>query len=420
MKQYVIIGNSAAGIAAIEAIRKTDKESKILVISDEGYNAYCRCLVSYYLAAEVTEKNIIYRSESFYKENNVELLLNKKVMRVDLKKNRLVCEDKSNFAFDSLLIATGAAPKFPETKGIKKKGVYGLRTLKDAQEIEGLLPVTKTVCILGGGLVGLKAAYALRKRDLDVKVIIKSSQVLSQILNSDAARLVQRKLEENGIEIILGQDASEIIGNGDVKAVKLDSGKAIATSLVIVGKGVSPNLDLVRDSEIKINQGIVADNKLQTNIPNIYAAGDVCESFDLTQGRAAVNALWPVAVEQGRTAGANMAGAALNYDGSLGMNSLEFFGLPTVSLGMIRLRDPQGYEELQMTDAKANIYKKVILKDNILLGAVFVGSVNNSGLFLRLIREKIDVSSFKDKLLHDNFGYPDIIDFVKDKEHIYV
>ncbi len=421
MKQYVIIGNSAAGIAAAEAIRNKDKESRIVIISDEDYLSYCRCLISYYLAGDVGEDKILYRPESFYKENNIELLLNKKVIRVDPGKNRVICEDKSQLNYDSLLIATGASPKFPETPGIKKRGVFGFRTIKDTKDIEGLLPVTKTACVLGGGLIGLKAAYGLKKRNVEVKVIVKSKQVLSQMLDYEAAHFVRKKLEENGIEIITGQDVIEIIGNGDIKAVKLDSGKAVGCSLIIVGKGVSPNIALIKDTEIKINEGIIADNRLQTNIPNVFTAGDVCESFDLTLGKLSVNALWPVAVEQGRLAGINMAGGNVNYAGSLGMNSIEFFGLPVVSLGIYKVKEgEQGYEELKVLDVKANLYKKLILNNKIIVGAVFAGDIKNSGVFLRLIKERIDVSSFEDRLLQENFGYPDIMDFVKDKETIYV
>jgi len=421
MKQFIIIGNSAAGIAAVEAIRKVDKESKIIIVSDENYPAYCRCLISYFLAGDIKEDKILYRLMSFYKENNIELLLNKKVTNVSPKKNRIILEDKSQLEYDSLLIATGARPKFPETPGIKKRGVFGFRTLNEVKDIEGLLPVTKSACVLGGGLIGLKAAYALRKRNIEVKVIIKSKQVLSQMLDFQAANLVQKRLEENGIEILLGQDILEVIGNGDIKAVKLDSGKAFGCSLIIVGKGVSPNIDLVKDTDIKIGEGIIANNLLQTNIPNVFTAGDVCESFDLTLGKISVNALWPVAVEQGRISGKNMAGDNINYEGSLGMNSIEFFGLPTVSLGIYRIgENDRDYEELKVLDAKANLYKKLILKGKIIVGAILVGDIKNSGVFLKLIKERIDVSSFKDKLLEENFGYPDIIDFVKDKEHIYV
>ena len=421
MKQYIIIGNSAAGISAVEAIRKRDKQSRIMVISDEDYLSYCRCLISYYLAGEVKEDKILYRTENFYKENNVELLLNKKVERVDPKKNRVILEDKSQFNFDSLLIATGSSPKFPETKGIKKRGVFGFRTIKDAQDISGLLPVTKTACILGGGLIGLKAAYALKKRNIEVKVIIKSKQVLSQMLDFEAAHFVQRRLEENGMEIILGQDVSEVIGNGDIKAVKLDSGKAIGCSLIIVGKGIMPNIDLVKNTEIKINEGIIVDNLLQTNIPNIYAAGDVCESLDMILGKLSVNALWPVAVEQGKIAGANMAADNTIYDGSLGMNSIEFFGLPVISLGIYKVKEgDSSVGELKIRDGKNNRYKKIILKDNIIQGVILIGDIKNSGIFLRLMRERIDVSALKDRLLDENFGYPDIMGLVTEKENIYV
>lgn len=421
MKQFVIIGNSAAGIAAAEAIRKADKQSAITIISDEDYPAYCRCLISYYLAGQVLVDKILYRPENFYKENNITLLLNKKVERVDPKKNRLVCVDKAQIPFDALLVATGSSPKFPEVKGIKKENVFGLRTIKNATEIAERLPMTKTACVLGGGLVGLKAAYALSKRNIDTKVIVKSKQVLSQMLDFAAAGFVQRRLVEHGVELVLGQDAVEIIGEGEIKAVKLDSGKAIGCELVVVGKGVKPNIELVKDTGIKINEGIIANNLLQTSIPNIYTAGDVCESFDITVQAPSINALWPVAVEQGRAAGVNIAGGNIIYDGSLGMNALEFFGLAVVSLGMYKVPDKDpSYEELVLDNPKEETYKKIVLKNNVIVGVILVKKISNSGVFLSLMRKKADVSVFKNCLLDDNFGYPAIKDLMPDKERIYV
>jgi len=422
VKQFVIIGNSAAGIAAVEAIRQRDKDSKVIVVSDEDYTSYCRCLISYYLAGDIKEDKVVYRAQDFYKENNIELLLGKKVSRVDPKKNRVICEDKSQLNYDALLIATGAHPKMPENlKGIKKKGVFGFRTLKDAKDISDLLAVTKAACILGGGLVGLKAAYGLKKRGIAVKVIVRSRQVLSQMLDFQAAGIVQDRLEGNGIEIVLGQGAAEVIGNGDLKAIKLDSGKALECSLLIVGKGVQPNIDLIKDTQVKFNSGIIANNNMQSSVANVFCAGDVCESFDLTQGALSVNALWPVAVEQGRTAGANMTGENLNYDGSLGMNSLEFFGLPSISLGIYKVREGDTtLQELKVQDKKTGRYKKIILKGNVIVGAVLVGDIKNSGVFLKLIKERVKVEPFKDRLLQEDFGYPDIMDFVKEKENIYV
>lgn len=423
MKQFVIIGNSAAGIAAAESIRQNDKSSKITILSDEGYAAYCRCLISYYLAGEVSEENVVYRPESFYKENNIELLLNKKALSVDPDKNRIILADKGYIGYDALLIATGASAKFPQgVKGLKNKGVFGLRSLKDAKDIAGLLPtVSESACVLGGGLVGLKAGYALKKRGLKVKIIVKSKQVLSQMLDARAAGLVQNKLEENGIEIVMGEDAVEIIGDNRVKGIKLDSGKEIVCSLVIVGKGVSPNIDIGKEAKLKCAEGILTDNHLQSSVSGIYAAGDVCENLDLSIGKTAVNALWPVAVEQGRIAGANMAGKACVYDGSVGMNSIEFFGLPVISLGVYEIKnDAVSLEKLEMFDQKRGVYKKLILKEGVIIGAIMAGDIRNSGLFLSLIRDKVSVAALKDKLLLENFSYPQIAGMTREKEQMYV
>jgi len=420
MKQYLIIGNSAAGLAAVEAIRKTNRKSKITVVSDEDYPSYCRCLISYYLAGDIKEKNILYRPDDFYKANDARLLCNKKCVSIDTKKCAVSLGDGKEEPYDSLLIATGASPKFPPIKGIKTKGVFGFRTIADAKAIEACLPKTKRAVVLGGGLIGLKAAYAISKKGVKVSVIIKSKQVLSQSLDADGAWLVQKRLEEHGIEILTGKDIAEITGGDAVKSVRLDDGKTIDTGLVLACKGVSPNIGLAEGANISTAEGIIADDHLATNVKNVFAAGDVCETLDVTLGAPSVNALWPVAVEQGRCAGANMAGEVTGYDGSVGMNSLEFFGLPTVSLGIYRSDSGKGFEEIKASNPGASIYKKIILRGDHLVGAVLVGDIRQSGLFLRLIRGKVDVSSFQDKLMESSFNYPDLIDIVKDKEKMYV
>lgn len=418
MKQFVIIGNSAAGIAAVESIRAKDKDSKVTVISDEDYTAYCRCVLSYYLAGEAAEAKLIYRPKEFYLENNIDLILGKKVTRVEPKKNCIFLEDKQKLEYDALIIATGACAKFPEIKGVHKHAIFGLRTVKDVKEILSLLPITKTACVLGGGLIGLKAGYALKKRGIEVKVIVKSKHILSQVLDNTAADIIQRHLESNGLEILTGLDVIEFLGNGELKAVKLDSGKIIGCEVVVIGKGVSPNIDIVKDTPIKLNEGIVVDNFLKTSVENIYAAGDCAEAFDFALEKPQVNALWPNAVEQGCLAGKNLLGENLAYAGSIGMNTVEFFALPVVSMGIVKEED--GMQVLAHLDAQNKVYKKVVLKDNRIKGAILLQRIEDSGIYLELIRHKVDISGVKDELLNDSFNYAKVMHLLGKEETIYL
>lgn len=420
MKRVLIIGNSAAGTSCAQALREKDKSVKITIVSNEDYTAYNRCLISYYLAGDIKENRLIYRDKKFYSQNNIELLLNKNVLKVDPKKNHVALEDKSRIDYDVLVLASGAHPKFPEIKGIQKEGVFGFRTVSDAKKMLELVPLTHTACVLGGGLIGLKAAYALKKRGLDIKVIVKSGQVLSQVLDNPSAAMFNRLLSEKGIDIITGSDIQEIIGNGDCKAIKLDKGKVIAASLVVVGKGVQPNTKIIQDSGIKFEEGILADEYMRTSIPNIYAAGDVSQTYDQILEKTAVNALWPNAVDQGITAAANILGENKKYPGSTGMNSVEFFGLPVISFGITRPDKNQGFEELAFRDEKRDIYKKVVLKNNIVKGAVFVKRIENIGILLKLARLRTDISAIKDKLLRPDFNFSMTRDLGYEKEEFYL
>ncbi len=418
MKNFVIIGNSAAGTSAVEAIREKDTDSKITIVSDEDYNSYYRCLISYFLAGEIPQEKLVHRPEDFYKENNLNLILNKQVIKVDPRKNRIVLEDKTLINYDVLLIATGVSAKFPAgLKGLKKAGVFGFRTINDVRGILNLTAVSSSSCVLGGGLIGLNAAYGLVKRHQELKVIVKSRYILSRMLDERAAGLFMSRFRDSGIEIMTQGDIIEILGNGDLKAVKLDSGKIIACSILVIDKGVNPNTDLIKDAQIKRDRGILVDLFMKTNIPNIFAAGDVVQSLDAAYNNSVVNAFWPNAIEQGRVAGLNMIEQDVQYEGSIAMNSIEFFGLPAISMGVIRPEGP-GFEELVFFDEKKNIYKKFILEGNHLVGMIAVGDIINCGGFLSLIRKNVDISAVKDELISETFSYARILDLLKEKDRV--
>ena len=425
--RYVIIGSSAAGISAVEAIRTKDKGSKIIVISDEKKPLYSRCLISYLLAGTIDEKKIWYRKDNFFKNNKAEPLLGVKATGIDIKKKEITVGEgikpsptnKGKIKFDKLLIATGASPKLENIQGIDKKGVFPLRTIEHTIEIQAMLDKVKSVAVLGGGLIGLRAAYALKNCGKDVSVFVKSGSILSQIVDKDAARIMQKRIEEKGIKIFTGVAAKEITGDKSVKGVTLDNGSSHACELVIIGKGVSPNIEIARDSGIKTNWGILTNDYMETNIKDIFSAGDAAETSDIALGESSINAIWPAACEQGRIAGLNMAGEKETYEGSLAMNSIEFFGLPVISVGITR-PDCRGrsltaptYEEIVKKDAARNIYKKVVLKDGIVAGAVFVNSIDNIGVIGALIKNKADITEIKNIILEDYFDYGKIMPLIK-------
>ena len=410
--QYVIIGSSAAGISAVEAIRTKDKDSEITVITDEKNPLYSRCLISYLLAGTIDEKKIWYRKDSFFKTNKVNAILGVKAKKIDVKKKEILLDNKEKVKFDRLLIATGASPKLENIPGIDTKGVFPLRTIEHTIEIQAMLDKVKSVAVLGGGLIGLRAAYALKNRGKDVSVFVKSGSILSQIVDKDAAGLMRKRIEEKGIKIFTGVAAKEIAGDKSVKGVVFDNGSKHACELVIIGKGVSPNIEIARDSGVKTNWGILANEHLRTSVEDIFTAGDVAETNDIALEESSINAIWPAAREQGRIAGLNMAGEKETYEGSLAMNSIEFFGLPVISVGITKPKS-DAYEELVKKDTERNIYKKVVLKGGIIAGVVFVNSIENIGVIGSLIRNKVNITGIKDIILEDYFDYGKITPLIK-------
>lgn len=407
---YVIIGGSAAGVGACEAIRKEDKKSSITLISDEALPLYSRCLLTYYIAGAIDESKLMFKDKNFYKENNVKTYLGKKVVSIDSKKKKISLEDKKEISYDKLLIATGARPKSVDVPGADKKGVFTVRKIDDARAILKMMEKAKEIAVLGGGLIGLRDAYALSQKGKKVTVLVKSPQILSQMVDADAASLITSVLEKHGIKIMTGVAAKEILGKDSVEGILLDNGKKLTCGLVIVGKGVKANTELAEKAGLKVKDGIAVDKFLRTSDENIFAAGDVAETYDVARGEARINALWPCAIEQGEIAARNMVGKEKAYDGSLSMNSVDFFGLACISMGITKPKE-KGYEIISKTVKSS--YKKFVVKENRIVGMVLVGDIRVAGIISALIRNKIDVSSVKEILLEENFDYAKIMPLVK-------
>lgn len=408
--RYVVIGGSAAGISAVEAIRSKDRTSPIELFSSEGTPFYSRVLLSYYIAGAIAKEELHFRPLEFFSENRVTAHLGQRVEKVLPESKSIRMEDGREYPFDRLLIATGSSPKILDIPGKDKKGVVVIRNIDHAQEIVNRLEEIKTACVLGGGLIGLRTGYALSVRGVKVKIIVKSSHVLSQMLDRDAAEMIEGAMREHGIDIRTGRDAVEIVGEESVEGIILDDGERINCQLVVIGKGVQPNVDLISSTQIKVNEGIVADETMRTNLPDIYVAGDVAETFDLSTGRMGVNAIWPCAFEQGRVAGLNMAGKKAKYGGSFRMNSLDFYGLPVISMGITRI---DGNEFQQFQRKTKNIYRRLVLRDGRIVGAILVGQVQKAGILAALLKKRVNVSDVIPLLMSDRLNFAELLPFTK-------
>ena len=406
--EYLIIGNSASGAACVEGIRKFDKTGSITVISDENIFNYSRPLISYFLAGKVKKRAMLFRDKKFYSRNNVKLILGNMAGKLDTKK-RIVClSHGEKVVFNKLLIATGGSPIMPEIKGSRLDGVFAFTKFGDAVAIKDYIKkhTIKHAVVIGGGLIGLKAVEALIELGIKVSIVELADRILSTTFDTKASGIIQDALRKAGCNIFTKNTVAEILSKGEdkkVKSVTLKTRKQVPADLVITAIGVSPNIQLVKNTSIGINRGILVDEAMQTNVKDIYAAGDVCESDTLLDECKMNIPIWPNAFKQGRIAGENMAGGNAAYIGGIAMNSVELCGIPTISIGKTFLEQDK-YEILEMRKKEESIYKKIVLENNHIVGCIFVGNIERAGIYTGLIINRVDISNVKDKLLEEDFG----------------
>lgn len=406
--RYVIIGNSAAAVGAIEAIRQYDVEGSITVVADEPYHAYSRPLISYLLGGTVDETRMDYRPRDFYARNRVKTMLGVEVTRVNPQEQSLTLAGGGTLAYDRLLIATGGRPFVPPVPGVDLKGVFTFTRLDDARRIARYIEKrdARSALVVGGGLIGLKTAEALMARSLRVTIVELADRILSMTFDRTASKLAESLLRRAGAEIRIGQTVKEIVEkDGRVDHAILQDGERVECDMVVFAIGVRPSVGFIpSEAGIQVNRGILVDRRMQTNIPGVYAAGDCAEGYDLLTGERRLIAIWPNAYRQGYVAGCNMAGVEREYEGGLPMNSVEVCGVPTISVGLTDPPEGDGYEVLERYDREAPAYKRLVLRDNRLVGAICIGAVDRAGIYTGLIRDRADVAPFKDHLLAGNFG----------------
>jgi len=403
--KYLIVGNSAAAIGAVEGIRRVDAAGEITLLAAEPYHTYSRPLISYYLSGKVTPEKMYYRDLNFYDRMRVRARLGETAKAVDPENAVVILESGEAVPYDKLLIATGGKPVCPPIPGRELEEVFFFHKWDDVKALEKALFPGAKVVVIGAGLIGLKATEALVKKQAEVRVVELSNRVLSAILDEEAASIVQRAFEHHGVSFHLNTTVAEICGQGGkVSGVRLTDGSEWQCDLVIIAIGVSPNTDIVQSTAIKVNRGIVVDAHLATSCTGIYAAGDVAEGYDKISGELRVIPILPNAYKQGYTAGMNMAGETVSYPGGFAMNSIGFFDLPMITAGLAKAEGRE-FTTLVHADHSHDCYKKVILRDGRIVGFILLNRIDRAGILTGLLEREVDVTPYQSDLLRDDFGY---------------
>ncbi|SMD09501.1 Pyridine nucleotide-disulphide oxidoreductase [Desulfocicer vacuolatum DSM 3385] len=390
--QLVIIGNSAAGLSALEAFRKRDRTSPVTVITKESTIPYSRVLLPYYLRGKTTFKNLFIRSEDYYSQMGATCITDA-VVKLLSEKQTLILENSAPVSYDRLLIATGSSPVKPPIPGLEGKGIHHLWTLADVENLMPCFKKGKSVVVLGSGFVSLQGAWAALSRGLDVTVVELLSRIMPNALDDHGAQILTASMKQSGVDLRINTRTLKVEQTHDGKLkLYFNNGHDLVSDFIIVGTGVRPNIDFLEGTGIEVDNGVVVNHHMKTTLPHVYAAGDVAQVPSTFGGPCVIHALWPTALETGRIAGACMAGENISYEGSLNMNVTQMFGITVASMG--KFMDVEGAETWTDKTLSHGQYLKILMKDGVPVGATCAGGselVSTLGLLRPLIREKISI-----------------------------
>ena len=398
---YSIIGNGVAGNAAAEIIRKHDPDGEIHLFSKERYPFYYLPALPDFIAGKKQLSQIVIHDLGWYKNHRITLHLETEIVRVDPERKALVSRKGQHYRYDKLLLAAGGNAFLPPIKGLETEspfslqtmGIFTLRTLDDAEAIKKKAAQGGTAAVIGGGLLGLEAGNGLRQAGLEVKVVEVFPRLLPRQLDVTGAGILQRQLETMGFTFYLGATTEEILHNSKKCLIFLKNGEKLMADLVLISAGTRPELTLAKALELDQDKGVKVDDSMRTSKPDIYAAGDLVEH------RGRFYGIWPASLEQGRVAGAAMAGREAKYDGTVPANTLKVLGIDLMSAGEIDVEN--NFISLVSLDEKHKIYRKLVAKDYILIGAILLGDIQGADEIQEAIRLKQTLGALKPMAVPD-------------------
>lgn len=406
--RYVVIGASAAGISGAKTLRELDKEAEIVLVSKDE-NVYSRCILHHYISNHRDVDALNFTSKEFFEENNITWMKGLEVKNLNDKEQLLELSNGETLSYDKLLICSGASAFIPPVPGLREgNNVVGLRNLDDAVLIKEQAKKVKNVVVLGAGLVGIDAVSGLLGQGLNISLVEMGNKILPLQLDKHASDVYEKKFTEEGVSLKLNVKAEKLLldENNNPKALLLNTGEEVPCELVVVATGVRSNIAFMENSNVECDKfGLIIDAKGQTNVENIYGAGDVT-------GR---NPIWPTAVKEGIIAANNMLGKEMVMTDFFGSkNTMNFVGIATMSLGMV---EPADETYIVETQVEGDNYKKIIHKDGKIYGAIIQGDLSYAGVLTQLIKENIDVSKVTKSLF--DIDYADFFNIEKNFEFSY-
>lgn len=397
--RVVILGNGLAGTISGKTIRELDSAADIIICGEEKYPYYPRPNLIDFLAGLIPLEKVFAFAEGWAERQRLQIQLGVRATAIEASGPVVEFEDGRKLKADYLVLATGACPATPPLPGLDKDGLFTIRTLDDVLELLEAIRSGPEVVILGGGLLGLELARALKMRGVDkLSVVEVFSRLLPRQLDETGAGLLQASLEKTGIKFFIGQEATEILGEGRVTGVRLKDGRTLPAGVVIIAAGVKPRLDLARAAGLPCGRGVIVDDYLRTGQERIYAAGDVAEH------RGRVYGLIPAAFDQARTLAYNLCGQTKKYEGTIPASTLKVVGIYLTSTGLVTPEE-KGYESLTDLRPELGIYKKLVLKDESVVGAIWFGTKKGAQEISRLIQSGKKIGEFKSQILEDSFDF---------------
>lgn len=402
----VILGNGAAGNSAAEAVRSVNQQIPVTIITEEPFEEYSACVLPDYIAGEIEEDKVIIKRHAEYEQNNISLITGQRVKAIYPASNQILLA-ANKIPYHKLILATGSLPSIPPIKGMEETNLLSFKSLNDAKKIL-TIKAPKKFLIMGGGVIGVELAVALRKKGNHVILIEFMDSILPRVFSPEIGNLIADDIKENGIDVIAGEKIVELIKDGGSITAKTET-QSIECDEIIAATGMVPDIGLAQKAGLKTGSlgGIAIDDTMKTSVPDIYACGDCIESKDIVSEKNTLSMLWPNAMRQGKAAGLNCLGIESTYPGSINLTGIDLYNKRAVSMGKVWFDESEA-EHLEILEDKGEDFAgHCFFVKSRFCGFQYYGNIGNLGFLIQSLLKNEPLDRVKELLNHKGKILPD-------------